>query len=163
MKCVRVKELVSDYVDGLVSPRVREEISEHLAACPACAREVETTTRMLSAVSELGRRRVPADLWPAVQARIEERQTVRQGAFTRLLAPVLRPLVALPVAAAAAAGVLLVHTMHQPTQNPQSASVKPTEMAAFVQEYSEFRSKQSFQDNSSLIAAQLERPAKRGD
>lgn len=158
MKCAKVRELISADADGLVSPRVHEELSAHIAVCDSCKREYETTTRMLAEVSELGNRKAPVDMWPVVQVRIEDTEHARQGIFGRLLTPVLRPIIAVPaVAAIAAATFITVHTLKEPSRAPQQYA-RSSEVAAYYEEFSEFRSTQGFGDNSTVVAAQLEKP-----
>ena len=42
MDCNRTVELLSEYVDDALSGEARVRLEEHLAACPACAEELES-------------------------------------------------------------------------------------------------------------------------
>lgn len=165
MRCAKVRELVSDYIDGLVSPRVRGELSEHFATCKSCASELETTSRVLAAVSGLKTNKAPVDLWPGVQMRMRSAPE-HISIWRRFTRPALRPLIALPAAALGAAVTLMVvaHAPHQVAAPQYSVkTAAPSEVAAYVEEYSQFRSKQSFGDASSFVAARLETPSAKGE
>ena len=36
MKCIEVVELMTDYLEGALSPRERERFEEHIAGCDGC-------------------------------------------------------------------------------------------------------------------------------
>jgi anti-sigma factor RsiW len=40
MNCERVRELLSDYSLGLVSPRDRDDLQAHLSGCEECSRQL---------------------------------------------------------------------------------------------------------------------------
>lgn len=42
MECEVIRDLLPSYLDGLCSPRSRELVETHLAACPDCARAAKT-------------------------------------------------------------------------------------------------------------------------
>jgi anti-sigma factor RsiW len=54
ISCREVVELVTDYLDGALSPQDVERMEAHLAACPPCVTYVEQvrTTRRLAAEAE---------------------------------------------------------------------------------------------------------------
>jgi anti-sigma factor RsiW len=54
ISCREVVELVTDYLDGALSPAELERMEAHLAACPPCVTYVEQirTTRRLAAAAE---------------------------------------------------------------------------------------------------------------
>ena len=49
MKCEDVQMLLSDYADGQLPPADTEHVREHLASCPACAREAGAQRRLHAA------------------------------------------------------------------------------------------------------------------
>jgi anti-sigma factor RsiW len=54
ISCREVVELVTDYLDGALSPEELARMEAHLAACPRCVTYVEQirTTRRLAAAAE---------------------------------------------------------------------------------------------------------------
>jgi anti-sigma factor RsiW len=54
ISCREVVELVTDYLDGALSPQDVERMEAHLAACPPCVTYVEQirTTRRLASAAE---------------------------------------------------------------------------------------------------------------
>lgn len=42
MKCEKVRELISEYIDGELSPQINKKVEEHLENCPSCSTLVNT-------------------------------------------------------------------------------------------------------------------------
>jgi anti-sigma factor RsiW len=72
MKCDRVLELLSDYLDGELSPAAVLGIQSHLRRCEACDAEHEALRRTVQMVSLFGRQSIPIDCRDAVMARLAE-------------------------------------------------------------------------------------------
>lgn len=161
--CKRISELISDYVDGTVSPADERLVSEHIAACEDCKRAV-ARTRML--VSQLGglKAEVPFDLWSGVSRRISEKQD-QKSTRGRLLGLSGWKAVAIPLAAAAAAALIFTVRVPEstvPTQGNKPASPQQqvtqaapvsSEYNAYLQAYSRFRASQSLSDRAAINAA----------
>ena len=62
MSCDRIQSLLSPYLDGNVTGGDMRQISEHLAACPACNRTFSALRATQQAVAGLGRRKAPSEL-----------------------------------------------------------------------------------------------------
>ena len=60
--------LLMRWLDGEVSPSERASVTAHLAACPACVREVRVYRALFRGVSRLPRRRPPAYLAARITA-----------------------------------------------------------------------------------------------
>ena len=58
--CRRAVELMSDYIDGMLSPRDRQRLDAHLAGCPHCT---EYLAQMRATIAAAGRVQ-PDDLPP---------------------------------------------------------------------------------------------------
>jgi anti-sigma factor RsiW len=58
ISCREVVELVTDYLDGALTPADHERFTAHLAACPPCVSYVEQvrTTARLAAAAEFEQR-----------------------------------------------------------------------------------------------------------
>ena len=53
VRCRRIVELVTDYLEGALEPAVHERFEAHLAICPPCVefvRQIETTLQLLGDV-----------------------------------------------------------------------------------------------------------------
>ncbi len=62
MKCETVCEHLSAYLDGELSPELRTVVEDHLADCPACARQCEELRQTAALLGTLPRVNAPADL-----------------------------------------------------------------------------------------------------
>lgn len=63
---------LDDYLDGLLEPGAEREVNEHLASCPACARELRSLRTLLSEARELPEEIEPSrDLWPQLAERLK--------------------------------------------------------------------------------------------
>ncbi len=99
MNCKEVTELISEYLDGKLGVADRREFESHLDTCRACASEVASTKEMLSSLRSLANQKSPVDVWQRVRAEVTTKEAKR-GLWWRW---VLRPVVAAPALAAAAA------------------------------------------------------------
>ncbi|MGI8586366.1 MAG: zf-HC2 domain-containing protein [Chloroflexia bacterium] len=73
MNSPHVRALLSDYLDGEVTPAERSRVERHLASCQDCARVLAQYREVGSRVRELSRPLPPAglhrDVWTAIEAR----------------------------------------------------------------------------------------------
>jgi len=53
MTCQELVELVTEYLDGTLSPMDRARFEEHLAVCPYCRTYLEQMQQTISAVGKL--------------------------------------------------------------------------------------------------------------
>lgn len=70
--CTLVMARLPDYVEGLMSADREWRISRHLAACTSCRRRVKTQRRLMKALGEMPRVRVPVDFRSSVMRRVVE-------------------------------------------------------------------------------------------
>lgn len=69
------RNLLQDYLDGLLPAGRATDLEGHLRDCAECRRELEALRAILSAASRLPRRIEPErDLWPAIAARALDRE-----------------------------------------------------------------------------------------
>ena len=59
--CQEWVEMVTDYLEGALPPRLQKAVEEHLAACPHCREYLEQMRRTIAVSHEL----LPADDVPA--------------------------------------------------------------------------------------------------
>jgi anti-sigma factor RsiW len=140
MNCVKVRNLLSEYLDGEIQGTDREIIEEHLAECDSCARVsavLQSTSRLLCEVGEV---EPPAGLLAQIEAATINRPTLGQKARTALEQLTRVPASARWAMASATAAVALAFVMmshpgtHQiataPVHSPQSPSVTAAQPAA---------------------------------
>src|SRR5437879_250467 len=72
MKCDRVLDLLSDYLDGELSPAAVLGVQSHLRRCEPCEAEHQALRRTVQMVSLFGRQSIPVDCRAAVMARLSE-------------------------------------------------------------------------------------------
>lgn len=143
MRCERVRALLSDYLDGELSPAGTAGVRGHLRACPTCEREHEALRRTVQLIAAHGRQTVPVDCRNQVLARLNsgsgrmsEGATGRRALFGPPFAPSLRTVWGRATAAAAVAcacfagGSLLDRSGGEPAPSspaPQVAQSNPRE------------------------------------
>ena len=107
MRCGRAHRLMTAAVDRELAAGEREALDGHLAGCPACEREMRSTTALLRALASLpGEAGVPPRLEQETLRRVRlaaDEPPVRAG-WRRWL-PLPLPLPALVLAAAAVAAL----------------------------------------------------------
>lgn len=122
MKCEKVRPLLDDFVDGVLSESEHQELELHLAECQACAKEERALRAFLAEAAGLKRDRFPArDLWPEIADRIRNQRTLLRfpdlGRFR----------IALPALAAAAVVAIAFVTLRQGGVGPSpEPSRQPT-------------------------------------
>lgn len=71
MKCNEFELLISDYLDGIISPVQKLEFEEHLRGCENCRKELSETMNLMERVAALPQGiDPPADLWKNIESRI---------------------------------------------------------------------------------------------
>ncbi len=95
MSCREWEHLLTDYVDGALSPEERARVEAHLASCPTCAAEVAAVQRVTPLVRALREAPPPQGLADAVFAKTTRRRRWLPRRFA-------------PISAAAAVLVIVV-------------------------------------------------------
>ncbi len=75
MNCKRTREMLADYVNGILDPEDSSMIQEHVAECDSCRRELEMLEKVLSLIDDVKVEYPPASIWdkflPDLHRRIE--------------------------------------------------------------------------------------------
>ncbi|MBE7413926.1 MAG: zf-HC2 domain-containing protein [Deltaproteobacteria bacterium] len=105
MDCKRTKDLLSEYVDGLIGDGDRTGLIAHLGSCPGCADEARVLAAVRDALRSAPRFGAPRGFASGVMERIREEvpDTGSEGAFGWFRAMPLR----LKFAEAAAAAFVM--------------------------------------------------------
>jgi hypothetical protein len=69
-RCEQLREHLSGYVDGALTPEEHEAVEEHLGSCAECRAELEALRRTVTAVASLPRRAAPSGLAGRVVAEL---------------------------------------------------------------------------------------------
>jgi anti-sigma factor RsiW len=99
-------ETLIDYLHGELDPAADSRVHQHVAACGACAGELDRE-RSLGDALRAAAARDERDLPPLVKARIWEAVRAEPARPLGWAQSLLRPIVAFPVAAAAALAIFL--------------------------------------------------------
>ena len=75
ISCERAWELLSQQLDEPLSPQEKQELEEHLAACPSCRKDKEELEQMDQALRNLGEIQAPADFTQRVMAQVQQTQS----------------------------------------------------------------------------------------
>jgi anti-sigma factor RsiW len=69
LTCKELVELVTDYLEGALSPADRARFDEHLATCPYCRTYVEQMRQTIRALGHLPEETIPAEALEELLAR----------------------------------------------------------------------------------------------
>jgi len=72
MQCKHVWEQVSGYIDGTVSPELRQEIERHLAHCRHCSAVLDSTRNLLVLVGDARTFEVPVGFGERLHNRLQQ-------------------------------------------------------------------------------------------
>lgn len=121
-----------DLADGTAQAEVDAGLTEHLAQCEACARDVAQVRELMTRIHHSPSPSLGVDLWPDIRARIEREKIVQlpeteaRRPSTRLSK---RPLAwALGAAAAAALLVFALPSTRRPVLAPTTGSAAAVEL-----------------------------------
>lgn len=112
MECRRVRDLLSEYIDGYLDPRLSAELRVHLDSCPLCSREHAELSRLVAVLRSTPPASLPAGFQASLHGRLVSAR--RRAVISRLAA-----------AAALAACVLAYLAVRPFAPQPQPPSVPP--------------------------------------
>lgn len=75
ISCERAWELLSQQLDEPLSPQEKQELEEHLAACPSCRKDKDELEQLDQALRNLGEIQAPADFTQRVMAQVQQTQS----------------------------------------------------------------------------------------
>ena len=73
--CSKVVDLLVDYLEGRLPPRMRAELDQHLTACESCVRHVRTYRSTVSLLRSLRDEDLPPELRATVRAFLDQHST----------------------------------------------------------------------------------------
>jgi len=113
MECARMREFLSEYIDGTLDAHTKALVEEHLQACGECEQELASLKAVVKELGSLEQVEAPKDFLDKVHERIE-RRSLFLGILRKLFVPA-RIKIPLQFATVAATAVLVfaVFTMMQ--------------------------------------------------
>ena len=73
MDCKQIKELLSEYVDDMLSAETKAQVDKHLAECSGCAKELQELKLYLNEINFLEEVKAPSDFLEKVQQRLKQK------------------------------------------------------------------------------------------
>lgn len=118
MDCNRVRDLISEYVDGMLTGHTVEAIEAHVSGCAECAKEVAVLKAIVHEAGQVTALEPPTELRQRIAAATTSRPHAT-GAAVEWLVALVSARKAQWAAGAAAAGVLAVGLTFKLPQMPQ--------------------------------------------
>lgn len=115
MECAKIKDLLSEYIDGTLDAQTEALIDEHLLACPKCNEELASLKALISELGSVESFKAPDDFLEKLHERLEPRVSFRK--IMRILFVPGRIKIPLEFAAATAMAVLIFSMLY--TQQPE--------------------------------------------
>jgi hypothetical protein len=132
MECAKIKDLLSEYIDGTLDAKTEALIDEHLLTCPKCNEELASLKTLIRELGSVESFKAPDDFLEKLHERLEQRVSFRK--IMRTLFVPGRIKIPLEFATATAMAVLIFSILYiqQPekmiTDVPESSThVKITE------------------------------------
>ena len=105
MECVRVRELLSEYIDGVLDTRARAGGEKHMAVCEGCKEDLTSMGALVEELGGLKPVKAPPDFLEEIHGRLRPR--FQFGRMARKLFVPFRIKIPLELAAAATMAVLV--------------------------------------------------------
>jgi len=132
MECAKIKDLLSEYIDGTLDAQTKALVDEHLLACPECNEELASLKTLIRELGSVESFKAPDDFLEKLHERLEPRFSFRK--IMRILFVPGRIKIPLEFATATAMAVLIFSILYiqQPEKMIQgvpenSTHVKVTE------------------------------------
>jgi hypothetical protein len=122
MNCEEVRELLSEYVDGVLDTKTKALVDEHLSTCKDCQGELASLKALVDEVGSLESVEPPRDFLDQLHERMEQRSPLSK--ILRTLFVPIRLKIPLEFAGAAAMAIL-VFTLFYIQQNHYKVTQAP--------------------------------------
>jgi len=110
MNCSEIKELLSEYVDGVLDVKTKALVDEHLSTCKDCRQELASLKTLVNELGSLESVAPPGDFLKELHERME-----RRSWFSKILRSLFVPMrlkIPLEFAGAAAMAILVFSLLH---------------------------------------------------
>jgi hypothetical protein len=123
MECAEIKELLSEYIDGVLDKKTTGIIDEHLLTCQACQEEFVSLKSLIEALGSLESVEAPENFLEKLHERLEEPSKFRKVVRTLFVPGRIK--IPLQFATAAAMAVLIFSILN--IQQPEERLISLTE------------------------------------
>jgi hypothetical protein len=163
MDCHNVQEMLSPYIEGIISPEEGKLIDEHLSACSKCKEALYDLKKTLEYVQNLEDVEPPEWLTQTVMTRIRSETEPRKGILQKLFYPlyIKLPIEAVAVVLIAVTALYIFKTI-QPEIKPAKSPPEETTARIPSQEKEEIPSISKSKENVIPPSPPLEKGGKRG-
>lgn len=104
MECARIKELLSEYIDGTLDAQARAVVEDHVATCKSCKEELASLSALVEELGSLEPVKAPEDFLEKIHERMESR-----FGFDRIVRKLFMPFgIKIPLELAAAATIVIL-------------------------------------------------------
>ena len=110
MECAKIKDLLSEYIDGTLDAQTKALIDEHLLACPECNEELASLKTLIRELGSVESFKAPDDFLEKLHERLESRVSFRK--IMRILFVPGRIKIPLGFATATAMAVLIFSILY---------------------------------------------------
>ena len=110
MECAKIKELLSDYMDGTLDAQAKAIVEEHIPTCDHCREELVSLKALVQELGSLESVKAPIDFLHRVHERIEQGSWFQK--VIRILFVPTRAKIPLQLATAAVTAVLVFTVFH---------------------------------------------------
>ena len=159
MECVRLKELLSEYIDGTLDQETRKAVEKHLSTCKGCAEELASLRSLVEELGSLEKVKPPGDFLEQLHERLEA-----PSVFTRIVRKLFVPFhVKIPLELATATLLaVLVFSLFHPQLTEKSMMPTPLEQKTMEANERETAKKKevSLKKRPSLPKAAFEAPSR---
>lgn len=121
MECPTIKELLSEYIDGILDSQTRALVEEHLSTCEECRKELASLKAVVEELGSLESVEAPRDFLEKLHERMEPRFTFRK--VMRMLFVPARIKVPLEAATVLAIAILIFGGLHTDQPEKQIAQL----------------------------------------
>ncbi len=87
MECSDIREKLSSYLDGALSPEERSKIEDHLKSCAGCSAQLADLRRTIEHIKGLEEIEPPAWMTQKIMAKVHEESQRKKGILQRLFYP----------------------------------------------------------------------------
>ena len=81
MTCVTAKQMLSSYLDGIISGKQMYVLGQHLQECGGCSTEYESLRRVQALMADIGRAKAPGDLSLKIRLAISHEAARRRSPY----------------------------------------------------------------------------------
>ncbi len=110
MECAKIKDLLSEYIDGTLDAQTKALVDEHLLACPECNEELASLKTLIRELGSVESFKAPDDFLEKLHERLEPRFSFRK--IMRILFVPGRIKIPLEFATATAMAVLIFSILY---------------------------------------------------